>query len=446
MTTNNQSHGEEDQQQDPPKSNTKVPTTTVLYAAGICCPMEVPLIEAVLVPLPGVDHVEVTVMLKTVTVRHDAAQVPPAALMAALNAVHMQASLYNAQQGPRTSRTQSILDYIPPWHLLVASFCILLSLLSLLDGPLDAPWLHYAEYIALGSPLLTGPLLARKAFAALRNKLLDINLLTLLAIAGAIAMGMYQEAGAVAVLLPLAEWLEDRCSANARAALASAAGMRATTAVLADTGEHVEVDTITTDTLILVRPGDVCAVDGTVVRGRSQVDESLLTGEARGVDKSVGSVVYGGTVNCGRGALTVRCDAPANASAAARVAALVQRAAGTGSHAERVVTRFAMWYTPVVVVVSLLLAGIPVVVLRGLVQAKEWIYLSLQVLVTACPCALVLATPATVVSALAAAARAGVVVKGGEVFERLAGVRVVTLDKTGTVTMGGFKVYCVGGR
>lgn len=314
MTKNDQCPGKSDSSLVQEES-AKVPTTTVLYAAGICCPMEVPLIEAVLAPLPGVDHVEVTVMLKTVTVRHDASCVPPAALMAALNAVHMQASLYNnGHQDAGTAAT----NYIPPVHLIIAACCVLLSLVSFLDGPLDATWLHYAEYLALVSPLLTVPTLARKAFAALRNRLLDINLLTLFAIVGAIAMGMYQEAGAVAVLLPLAEWLEDRCTAHARAALSSAAGMRARTAILAATAQEVEVGAVTVDTLVLVRPGDVCAVDGTVVRGRSQVDESLLTGEARGVDKTVGSTVYGGTVNSGRGALTVRCDAPANASAADR--------------------------------------------------------------------------------------------------------------------------------
>lgn len=413
-------------------------STTTIYAAGICCPMEVPLIESVLQAIPGVQSVDVTVMLKTVTIEHDATRAAPAALVAALNAVHLDASLQLAHTTPTRTRV----SWTPPTTLVVALVFLVASLPALLDDALGIPAIRHLEYLALGAVAATGPTLARKAFAALRNRLMDINLLTLLAVVCAIAMGMYQEAGAVAFLLPAAEFLEDRCTAHARAALASAAGEAPSSAVLAD-GTTVDAHDITIGTHVLVRPGDACPVDGLVLHGVTHIDESLLTGEARGVPKSPGLTVHGGTVNTGRGTLVVACTAPAAASAAARVATTVERAAGRSADVERAVTRFAKWYTPIVVVAAVVLATVPTVFFKQ--PVRDWVYLALQVLVTACPCALVLATPATVVSALAAAARVGVVIKGGEVLERIAAVKVVTLDKTGTVTHGVFKVSALGG-
>ncbi|EIE24921.1 heavy metal translocatin, partial [Coccomyxa subellipsoidea C-169] len=292
--------------------------------------------------------------------------------------------------------------------------------------------------VALGAVALEGPLVGLKAFASLRNKVLDINALMFLAVVGAVALQDYVEGAAVLVLFGFAQWLEARSSRAARDAISSVLALKPETAILADTGAEVPVDDVLVGDSLLVRPGDKVPLDGLVTQGTSRLDHSMLTGESAPVKRGLGEEVFGGTVNCGDGALTVQATAAAADSTVARMARLVEEATSRQSPMETFVVRFAKWYTPIVVAACLCLALIPLA--ARVDDPKWWVYLALQILVTACPCALVLSTPVTMVAALAAAAKQGVLIKGGQVLEALAAAKVVTFDKTGTLTEGRCRV------
>ncbi|KAL4854718.1 Cadmium/zinc-transporting ATPase HMA2 [Chlorella vulgaris] len=414
--------------------------TTRVFAAGICCPTEAPLIHSILDTMPGVRNVEVAVMTQTVTVVHDAALAPPAVLVAALNGAMLEASL-----APPRTQAKVRTRWLPPWHVLAGAVLLLISLLHYLSGPTGVSGLEYLKYVSLGSLALCLPKIALRALLALRRMVMDIHLLMSLAAAGAVAIGVYTEAAAVVVLFAVAEHWE-RCSTDkARNAVAAVLNSRPESAKLAASGETVAVECVMPGTEVLVPPGESVPLDGTVVAGESAVDESLLTGESVPKSRRPGSLVHAGTINVGAGTLLVCTTAAAGDTAVARMATLVEQAASQQSPAEALVAKFARIYTPAVLVACALLAFLPWAWVP-VNERSDWVYLSLQVLVTACPCALVLSTPATVVCALARAAGKGVLIKSGAALEALRRVSVVSFDKTGTLTKGSFQVVACQAR
>jgi Cd2+/Zn2+-exporting ATPase len=201
---------------------------------------------------------------------------------------------------------------------------------------------------------------------------------------------------------------------------------------------------------ILVRPGERIPLDGRIEAGTSSIDQSAVTGESMPVDRTVGDEVLAGTVN-GPAALTVEVLRPAGESTVTRIARMVERALAERTPAERFIDRFARWYTPLVVALAALLVAIPVVIFgQPLLDAADgthgWLYRGLALLIIACPCALIISIPVTVVSALARLAQQGVLVKGGAQLDRLAGVNVIAFDKTGTLTGGRPAVTMTFGR
>jgi Cd2+/Zn2+-exporting ATPase len=192
--------------------------------------------------------------------------------------------------------------------------------------------------------------------------------------------------------------------------------------------------------VILVRPGERIAADGVIKSGTSNVNQAAVTGESIPVPKATGDAVMAGTVNA-EGALEVEVSRGAGDSTVARIAQLVEQAQAQRSPAERFIDRFARWYTPAVVVLAILTVALPVLVLGespwdGPDGTRGWLYRGLALLIVACPCALVISIPVTVVSSLTRLARLGVWVKGGEKLDRLAEIRTVAFDKTGTLTLG----------
>ena len=183
---------------------------------------------------------------------------------------------------------------------------------------------------------------------------------------------------------------------------------------------------------MLVKPGERVALDGTVLDGRSDVNQAPITGESVPVEKAAGDEVFAGTIN-GHGSLVVGVTRRRDDTTLARIIHLVEEAQARRAPVQQFIDRFAAWYTPAVVVLAAGLAIIPI--LAGQ-PAETWVYRALVVLVVACPCALVISTPVSMVSALAGAARQGVLIKGGASLERLAGVTAVAFDKTGTLTRG----------
>ena len=306
----------------------------------------------------------------------------------------------------------------------------------------------WLDLLAIISLLCAIPPILRSAWRSLWiNRELSINVLMTIAAGGAIALGQYVEAGMVVVLFAIGEALEGYSSNRARAAVSSMFALVPEQALrqhITDSGdshEHlVPVSALQIGDTVIVRPGERVPCDGIVARGESLVDESLLTGESHPVTKTVGDSVFAGSIN-GLSPVIVTITHLANDSMVARMTHLVAEAHERRAPVEQVVERFARVYTPAVVILAIMVAVIPPLVWgapwwSSTDPASGWLYRGLALLVVACPCALVISTPVTIVSALSNAARHGILVKGGTILGTLAQVRAIAFDKTGTLTNG----------
>jgi Cd2+/Zn2+-exporting ATPase len=288
--------------------------------------------------------------------------------------------------------------------------------------------LLYATAIVVG-----GLWMARAGLVALvRTRSADMNVLMTLAAVGAMLIGEWEEGAVVVFLFAVGNLLESATFNRARNAIRALMTLSPQEATLVS-GERVPVEKLRAGDQIVVRPGGRIPMDGVVEAGESAVNQAPITGESVPVDKAPGDVVFAGTVN-GAGALTVRVTRLAGDNTLSRIIQLVEQAQAQRAPAQRWVDRFARRYTPIVIAVAAGVAFLPP--LLGAGPLGEWFYRALVLLVIACPCALVISTPVSVVSAIASAARSGVLIKGGAALEALGGIRVVAFDKTGTLTRG----------
>ena len=269
----------------------------------------------------------------------------------------------------------------------------------------------------------------------LRGKL-GIDALMTVAVTGAFLIGQWPEAAMVMALYALAELIEHRAADRARHAISSLMALAPQEAeVLGDGGtwRRVPARDVALGATVRVRPGERLPFDGVVTVGNSAIDQASVTGESIPVDKSVGDSVFAGTINQG-GELQLRVTAAAGRTTLDRIIHAVEQAQATRAPSQRFVDRFAAVYTPAVFLMAVLLA-----ICAPLLLGWAWldaIYKALVLLVIACPCALVLSTPVTVVSALTAGARRGILIKGGNYLEAARGLKAIALDKTGTITEG----------
>ena len=278
--------------------------------------------------------------------------------------------------------------------------------------------------------------IAPKALYALKRLSPDMNLLMMVAIAGAIVLGEYFEAATVAFLFTLSLTLESWSVGRARDAVSALLDLAPTTArVIQKDGSDIEVlaAEVQIGDRFVVRAGDRIPLDGEVVDGSGAVDQAPITGESALVPKEAGDGVFAGTIN-GDGTLTVRATARATDTVLAKITTMVNEAHARRANVEQWVTRFARIYTPVVMGLAAILAVLPPLLMDG--DWTGWLYNALVLLVIACPCALVISTPVSIVAALAAAARNGVLVKGGAYIELPSRLAALAMDKTGTLTEG----------
>ena len=289
--------------------------------------------------------------------------------------------------------------------------------------------------LAVAAILLAGLDTYRKGLLALRNFNLNINALMTVAVTGAAILGQWPEAAMVMVLFAIAEMIEDKSLDRARRAVEGLMAMAPETATVQDgTGwREVPAAGVALNAIVRVRPGERIALDGQVTDGASAVDQAAITGESVPVDKAVGDPLFAGTINQ-NGELQYRVTAGADDSTLARIIRAVQEAQGTRAPTQRFVDAFARYYTPAVFAVAVLVALVPPLFMGG--EWFSWVYRALVLLVIACPCALVLSTPISVVSGLTAAARRGILIKGGLYLEQGHRLKVLALDKTGTLTQG----------
>jgi Cd2+/Zn2+-exporting ATPase len=270
---------------------------------------------------------------------------------------------------------------------------------------------------------------------ALTRLRLDMHFLMSVAIVGAVIISEFVEAAAIAVLFSFAELLEDHSVDRARNSLRELMTMAPETARVRTDGGMQEMPSVAVGVgaIVVVRAGERIPVDGIIHKGEGCLDQSPVTGESFPVDKEVGETVYAGTV-LDDGYLEVETTRAYSESTLQRIVKLVQEAESSRAPAEQFVDRFARWYTPSVVLLALLLSTVPPILLGGAFDV--WFLRGLTLLVIACPCALVISTPVSVVSALTAGARRGVLIKGGAHLEALRDVRIIAFDKTGTLTEG----------
>ena len=276
---------------------------------------------------------------------------------------------------------------------------------------------------------------AERAWQSIKRRSLDINVLMVIAVIGAIAIGEYEEGAMVVSLFAAAQWLEAQSLDRARKAIGKLLDLAPSTVLVREAaGERqIDIEQVTPGALMIVKPGEKIALDGIVRNGRSDVNQAPITGESLPVEKVEGDEVFAGTIN-GHGAMVVTVTRRRGDTTLARIVYLVESAQAKRAPMQQFIDRFAAWYTPSVVILALLVATLPVLAFSQ--PFDMWLYRALVLLVVSCPCALVISTPVSIVSALAGAAQHGVLVKGGIHLERLAGVRVVAFDKTGTMTTG----------
>ncbi|MDO9012331.1 MAG: heavy metal translocating P-type ATPase [Gallionella sp.] len=290
--------------------------------------------------------------------------------------------------------------------------------------------------LALFSIATVGSSTLKKGWIALKTFTLNINFLMCVAVIGAVAIGEWPEAAVVIFLFALAELIETLSLERAKNAIRGLMAMTPETAtVRLDSGEWHEVaaSDVQVGQTVRVKPGERIPLDGVVTVGSSSVNQAPITGESIPVAKVAGDPVFAGTLN-ERGMLEFRVTANKGNTTLARIIRSVQEAQGQRAPTQRFVDQFARYYTPAVVVFAVLVAAVPPLLFGA--AFEPWFYKALIMLVIACPCALVISTPVTVVSGLAAAARLGILVKGGVHLENGRLIKVVALDKTGTLTHG----------
>jgi Cd2+/Zn2+-exporting ATPase len=300
------------------------------------------------------------------------------------------------------------------------------------------PALSYWAYV--GAALIgAAPVVRRAVVAALAGTPFSMEMLMSIAVGGAAAIGAAEEAAVVVFLFAVGELLENVAAGHARAGIRALMDLvpRVAQVEEGDAIREVPVERISIGDVVLVRPGDRVPADGEVINGASEVNEAPVTGESVPSPKTGGDTVFAGSIN-GDGMLRIRATHTAQDNTIARIIHLVEEAQGSKAPTARFIDRFSAWYTPA----AMAAAGLVVVVPPLLFGADwpTWIYRGLATLLIACPCALVISTPAAIASGLAAGARRGLLVKGGAALETLGRVATVAFDKTGTLTVGEPKV------
>jgi Cd2+/Zn2+-exporting ATPase len=388
----------------------------VFEVEGLDCAAEVALIEDRLRRLPGVCSARASAATGQATVVHT---LEPGAVERALASAG-----FRARERRRGGE--------PPVRSTATLAAFLLTLAGVAAGFASS---RLAVVFYLPAILVGGAAIARKGLLRARQGALDMNALMTVAVLGAMAIGEWGEAASTVVLFSLAQLLEARSLERSRRAIGGLMSLAPEQVLVRRGGgeERVAAEAVSPGELMIVAPGERLSLDGRVETGASDLDQSPITGESQPVAKDPGDEVFAGSIN-GSGLLTVRVTRPASETTLARILRRVEEAQASRAPSQGFVDAFARIYTPAVVLVALLVGSLPPLLAGG--DLGQWTYRALVLLVISCPCALVISTPVTIVSALTAASRRGVLVKGGAHLEAMGRIRAVYFDKTGTLTRG----------
>ena len=397
---------------------------TVVRVEGMDCASCAATVEKSVGRLPGVHSATVNFAAGRLDAEHD----PALALEEIEGAV--RAAGYGVAKAEETERTPF---WRTPRAISVFASALLFALglaLTLAGAPEIARAGAYLAAIAVG-----GIPIFRAAIAGLKARHLDMNVLMSAATVGAVGIGQWAEAASVVVLFAAGNALQVYAIDRTRGAVRALVRLAPNEVLLRRSGGSevvVRAEEVEVGDTVVVRPGERLAVDGRVFEGSSAVDEAPVTGESVPVEKGTGDPVYSGSLN-GQGGLLVEATRRAGDSTLQRIARLVEEAQASKAPAEQFVDRFSRVYTPVVVAAAVVLAVVPPLLGAGF---GEWFYRALALLIIACPCALVISTPVTVVSGIGAASRRGILVKGGAALEAAGRLKALAFDKTGTLTEG----------
>ncbi len=405
----------------------------ILRIDNMDCPTEEALIRNKLSAMDGITQLDFNLIQRKLTVTHTLSQ--PDAIQKALIAINMHAVPVETTSGQGQPADAPPPNSHKKWWLLGfgAVAAILAEVIAWTTGT-DKSW--PVIVLALCAIAVSGTGTYQKGWIALKNFNLNINALMTIAVTGAVMIGQWPEAAMVMVLFTLAEMIEALSLDRARHAIRGLMAMTPDKAnVLQPDGTWQEMDaaTIPVGMIARVAPGERIPLDGELTKGQSAVNQAPITGESMPVSKSIGDKVFAGTIN-ETGSFEYRVTAAQTDSTLSRIIHAVEEAQGSRAPTQRFVDSFAKIYTPIVFLLALGIAIVPPLAF-GL-PWMLWIYKALVLLVIACPCALVVSTPVTVVSGLAAAAKAGILIKGGVYLEEGRKLKSLALDKTGTITQG----------
>ena len=398
---------------------------SVFYVEGMCCADEQAVIEKKLRSLTGIEEYKFNLVARKLHVTHS---LSPSTVVTALHQIGFVAKVFSLQPDlpqPFFKRHNTAIVTMIAAVAAISGIC--LSAFGI-EKTFLIPF--YATAIIVG-----GWKIAVKGWKAASAFSLDMNVLMSVAVLGAIAIGKWEEGAAVIVLFAIAGLLEEMSVRRTRKAISSlmeTAPAKAT--VRRNFAEAtIPVEEVMAGDIVIIRPGEKISVDGIVAKGKSFVNQSAITGESLSVEKTVGVVVYAGTIN-ERGSLEIKATSVGKDTTLAHIVHLVEEAQAQRSPSQEFVDRFAKIYSPVVLAIAILVVLIPPLLFA---QAFGlWFYRGLVLLVIACPCALVISTPVTIISGLTAAARQGILIKGGRYLEEASKLRAILFDKTGTLTYG----------
>ena len=409
----------------PQKTAVGTEVQTPIRIMQMDCPTEEALLRKKLGGMTGVSGMEFNLMQRVLTVTHEPLAMEP--ILVAVRSLGFTPEIADddhADAAPEPAK--------PWWPLALAGLAAIASEATHWFG---LPVATVAA-LALLAVLACGMTTYKKGWIAMRNGNLNINALMSIAVTGALVLGQWPEAAMVMVLFTVAELIEAKSLDRARhtiRALLQLTPETATVLQIDGSWQDMTAKSVVVGAKVRIKPGERIALDGTIVSGSSSVNQAPITGESLPVDKQAGDPVFAGTINTS-GSFEYEVTAAANNSTLARIIHAVEEAQGAKAPTQRFVDQFAKVYTPVVFAIALTIAVLPPLLLGG--DWISWVYKALVMLVIACPCALVISTPVTIVSGLAAAARHGILVKGGVYLEEGRKLKWLALDKTGTITQG----------
>ncbi len=404
---------------------------TVIKVEDLDCPSEEKLLRKALANIPGVEGLSCDFISQELTVKNT--NVENAVLLEAIQKIGMQAAIKKADHD--LPNAMSVTASKKDWVIIIVSGLIALGA-EIASYILTTEKSLVVLILSVLAIVLGGRVTIKKGILAVRTFTLNINFLMMIAIIGAFAIGEWPEAAVVTVLFALAELIERYSLDRARHAIQGLMALAPEEARVLSKGgawEEIPLKQIQLGDIVWVKPGERIPLDGILTKGESSINQAPVTGESIPVDKGVGAEVFAGTLN-EHGSFEFKVTATQNQTMLAKIIHAVAEAQQQRAPTQRFVDEFSKYYTPTMVIFAVLVALTPPL-FWGL-PFEPWIYKALVMLVIACPCALVISTPVTVVSGLTAAAKLGILIKGGTYLEQGYKLKILAFDKTGTLTEG----------